>query len=735
MAGTTLGTAYIQIAPSAKGIKGSLTDALSGEAEAAGKSTGASIATFAKKAIKVAAIGTVIKSALEEGANLQQSYFGGLDTLYGDAADAAREYAREAAAAGVSMNEYSEQAVSFGAALKQAFGGDATKAVEAANTAIMDMADNAAKMGTDIGSIQAAYQGFAKDNYTMLDNLKLGYAGSKAGMEQLIADANEYARSQGLAGDLVIDSFADQVRAIELIQEKQGIAGTTAAEAAHTISGSLSMLGASWTNFLTELGNGNGDIEARISELAESLRAAASNIIPTVISIAQNLIASIPDVVSQGFEAIRKAFIANAQTLEEKIGAIKFFAKLEEIVAPLRDQVLPVVQQVFGMIAEKVQQLAPRVMDLAASISRFLGSAFQTLSPVIYAVVDVLGGALGAAIDVASALFGGLADAINGVADVAGPVVDGIVEAFEWLMEQLGPIFDTIGGFFTGVGDFIQDPLGALGDFVFGTDEAAKATESASRDMARSAKQGYGKVANEAKTATTSMVSSTKSGMSQVYSSVRSGMDAAVATTKSSLQTISSDASSQFQKTQLSAQTAFNAVKSTIGNSMSSALSNVRSTASSIQSAINGVKGKTVDIKAATNDVGGIVRRVNDVVKSAKGTTVDVNVRKTGINGVKAVKDLYGGMLSAVRFQVFAQGGIINAPVFSLMGEAGTEAVLPLSPSGLKPFAQAMATQLDGAHGGVTINVARMEVRKESDIDMIANRLNAMVGRANGGRL
>ena len=171
MAGTTLGTAYVQIVPSAQGIKGSITDVLGGEAEAAGTSVGSKLGTFAKKALAKVAIGTAViggvKAALSEGAALEQSYFGGLDTLYGEAADAARGYAREAAAAGISMNTYSEQAVSFGAALKNAYGGDVTKAAQAANTAIMDMADNSAKMGTDIESVQMAYQGFAKQNYTI----------------------------------------------------------------------------------------------------------------------------------------------------------------------------------------------------------------------------------------------------------------------------------------------------------------------------------------------------------------------------------------------------------------------------------------------------------------------------------------------------------------------------------------------------------------------------------------
>ena len=175
MAGTTLGTAYVQIVPSAQGIKGSITSVLDPEAQAAGTSMGGKIGSFAKKAIVAAGIGAIavkgIKMAMDEGAKLQQSYLGGVDTLYGQAAEQVRAYAREAAQAGISMNDYSEQAVSFGAALKSAYGGDVVKAAQAANTAIMDMADNSAKMGTDIQSVQDAYQGFAKQNYTMLNCL------------------------------------------------------------------------------------------------------------------------------------------------------------------------------------------------------------------------------------------------------------------------------------------------------------------------------------------------------------------------------------------------------------------------------------------------------------------------------------------------------------------------------------------------------------------------------------
>lgn len=163
---TELGKAYVQIVPSAQGISGSISNVLAGEATNAGKSAGLNIASAIKGVVAAAGIGTAIKASLDAGGALQQS-FGGLDTLYGDAADAAKEYAAQAVLAGISANDYAEQAVSFGASLKQAFGGDTLAAAESANTAIMDMADNAAKMGTPIENIQNAYQGFAKQNYTI----------------------------------------------------------------------------------------------------------------------------------------------------------------------------------------------------------------------------------------------------------------------------------------------------------------------------------------------------------------------------------------------------------------------------------------------------------------------------------------------------------------------------------------------------------------------------------------
>lgn len=255
--------AYVQIIPSTQGVKEKLESELGDSGKSGGESFGKSFTGKLKGLIAAAGIGAAVKSAMDAGGALQQS-FGGLDTIYEDASEAAKEYAREAARAGISMNDYAEQAVSFGASLKQAFKGDTMSAMEAANTAILDMTDNAAKMGTPLESIQNAYQGFAKQNYTMLDNLKLGYGGTKTEMERLLADA------QKLSGvEYDIENLGDVYEAIHVIQQDLGLTGVAAAEASETFTGSMGAMKASLSNFMADLATG-GDYQQSLNTLIES---------------------------------------------------------------------------------------------------------------------------------------------------------------------------------------------------------------------------------------------------------------------------------------------------------------------------------------------------------------------------------------------------------------------------------------------------------------------------------
>lgn len=281
---TELGQAYVQIMPSARGISGAIQSQLGGETKTAGTALGGKLAFAIKGAIAVAAIGKFIGASLTEGGELQQS-LGGIETLFKDHADKVKGYAKEAyKTVGVSSNEYMKQVTSFSASLLQSLGGDTNKAADVANTAMIDMADNANKMGTSIELIQNAYQGFAKQNYTMLDNLKLGYGGTKTEMQRLLADAQKLT---GVKYD--ISNLSDVYQAIHVIQGEIGITGTTAKEASETLQGSLASMKASFKNVLAGLSIG-ADITEDVKALSQTIATFLfNNFLPMVFNVLKAL--------------------------------------------------------------------------------------------------------------------------------------------------------------------------------------------------------------------------------------------------------------------------------------------------------------------------------------------------------------------------------------------------------------------------------------------------------------
>lgn len=254
-------------------------DKIKAGAAAIGKATAAGMAAGA------AGVAALAKSAVSAYADYEQ-LVGGVEKLFGESSDLLMMYAKDAAnTAGMSVNAYMETATSFAAALTtsvQAAGGSMDEAVEYADTAMRDMSDNANTFGTDITSIQAAYQGFAKQNYTMLDNLKLGYGGTKTEMERLIEDANELRHAQGINNDLAIESYADVITAIHEVQTNMNITGTTAREASKTISGSIGAVKAAWTNLTIEMAKDDGDIDGAFQVLGENVGAVVDNMLPRV---------------------------------------------------------------------------------------------------------------------------------------------------------------------------------------------------------------------------------------------------------------------------------------------------------------------------------------------------------------------------------------------------------------------------------------------------------------------
>ena len=304
---TEIAQAYVQLIPSARGITGKIQSILNPEASAAGQSAGQSLGSslvgVMTKVIAAAGIGKALSAAISEGAALQQS-LGGIETLFKGSADKVKGYANEAyKTTGLSANAYMENVTGFSASLLQSLGGDTNKAAETANMAMIDMSDNANKMGTSMESIQMAYQGFAKQNYTMLDNLKLGYGGTKQEMQRLLADAEKLT---GVKYD--INNLSDVYSAIHAIQENLDITGTTAKEAASTFSGSFESMKASAQNVLGKLALG----ENILPSLHALLKTTSTFLFDNFLPMVGNIFSGLGLVLTEGISQIASQLFGDA---------------------------------------------------------------------------------------------------------------------------------------------------------------------------------------------------------------------------------------------------------------------------------------------------------------------------------------------------------------------------------------------------------------------------------------
>ena len=316
---TQLGKAYVQIIPSAKGISGMIQKEIGGEVASAGtfagESLGSNIVGTFKKIVAAAGVGKAFSAALSEGAALQQS-LGGVETLFKDSADKVKGFANEAyKTTGLSANAYMENVTGFSASLLQSLGGDTNKAAETANMAMIDMSDNANKMGTSMESIQLAYQGFAKQNYTMLDNLKLGYGGTKQEMQRLLSDAEKLT---GVKYD--INNLSDVYSAIHAIQENLDIIGTTAREAATTFTGSFESMKAAAQNVLGKIAIGENVTPALQSLLETTRTFLFANFFPMI----GNILSGLGVVLTEGVSSLASQLFGDAfgNAVYEQIGRV-----------------------------------------------------------------------------------------------------------------------------------------------------------------------------------------------------------------------------------------------------------------------------------------------------------------------------------------------------------------------------------------------------------------------------
>lgn len=437
---TELGKAYVQIVPSAKGISGAIGDELDPEATAAGESAGSKMSLGIKATLMAgaAAIGAAatkaIGASITEGAALQQS-LGGVETIFKKSAGRVKKYADVAyKTAGMSANDYMENVTSFSASLLQSLGGNTGKAAKVANMAMIDMSDNANKFGSNMGDIQNAYQGFAKQNYTMLDNLKLGYGGTKTEMQRLLKDATKLT---GVKYD--INNLSDVYKAIHAIQKNLDITGTTAKEAASTFSGSFDSMKAAAQNLLGKLALGQ-DIQPSLEALGETTyNFFVNNFLPMI----GNILKGIPTLIGGFFKNIKLPKLdigASVKTAFAVLGAFTvptglkmlggIFSKLSFVVKPLAGifsgftGALKPITGIFSGLAGVVKGVASGFSSFATSILKIgtgVGVATAGLAALALAVTQLAN--TGAAGVTAMAAFGLTVGGLTAVFALAAPAL------------------------------------------------------------------------------------------------------------------------------------------------------------------------------------------------------------------------------------------------------------------------------------------------------------------------
>jgi len=493
-----LARAYVTIVPSMQGARETITEELGGAAESAGGSAGSRAGSAMVGALGVAAragaaavsavatgVGAITTQAVNAYAEYEQ-LTGGIETLYGNASATMMQYAQEAATAtGQDMNSYMESAIATSAAMISAVEGDQARAAELTNMSMIDMADNANKLGTDMEAVQNAYRGFSRGNFTMLDNLALGYAGTREGMQQLLNDA------QAISGvEYDIDSYSDIVEAIHAVQEEMGIAGTTANEASETISGSLGAVQASWQNLITNVANPDADLNSMIDTLISNVEVAAGNLVPiisnalmgisqVIVQLAPIIAAELPTLISN----IVPPLLSAAGTILEALGSglIAALPTLAPIAADLIVQLVDFIISNLSLVVESAIQIILAVVNgITNALPQLIPAAVSAVTQICEALTepDTLQQLVLASIQLVIALAEGIVAALPELIGGASEVVENLIEylverapevgatALQWGADLIQNLVDGILGGIGYVEDAVSSVAQSIRDFI-----------------------------------------------------------------------------------------------------------------------------------------------------------------------------------------------------------------------------------------------------------------------------
>ena len=627
------------------------------------------------------------KQAVDAYGNYEQ-LVGGVETLFKENASTVIKNASNAyKTAGMSANAYMETVTSFSASLLQSVGGDTVKASEMADMAITDMSDNANKMGTSIEMIQNAYQGFAKQNYTMLDNLKLGYGGTKSEMERLLADA------QAISGiEYDISSYADVVDAIHVIQTEMGITGTTAKEASSTIQGSIASMGSAWTNLITGLADPTQNLGQLINNFVDSVITVGDNLIPRISmvlesitklisSLAPKLVAEIPNIVSQLLPSVIEGAVsiinAIVETLPQLIDIIvgmlpQFIAGIQQIIngiiEALPSLMQTLVSQLPTLIPMIIDGMVGMVVTLASSLGDIIQPLIDNLPDIIISIVNALmnnlpiliEGCINLVISLVKALPQIIMALIQAIPQIIVSIVEALFNAMPILLEGFASIFGSAWDVITGIFSVAIDFFGGLFSNVV---SVVKSVFSAIVNVASGIWNG---------------IKNVFAPVINFFSNIFSGAVNAIKTIFSTVTTICSN----------------------IWNTIKGIFSGVASFFSGIfRNAVNSIKsvfGVIVDFFSGVwNKITGIFRRVGEVVGNAINSVV-----ARAVNTVLSVAcGIINGFISAINFAIgiinkipgveisklkklevpqLEQGGVLKKGQVGLLEGNGAEAVVPL---------------------------------------------------------
>lgn len=670
---------------------------------------------------------------------------GGVETLFKKSSQSVINNASKAyQTAGMSANEYMETVTGFSASLLQSLGGDTQKATEKADTAIRDMSDNANKMGTDITSIQNAYQGFAKQNYTMLDNLKLGYGGTKEEMERLIKDANRVKEANGEMGDLSINSFADIVEAIHTVQNEMGITGTTAEEASSTIQGSISSMQAAWTNLITGLADPDADLDALINGFVDSVTTVGENIIPKIeviingtVKVIEKLTPKIIEALSGIIEKILPKIVAGAQALLKAfVGVLPQFVKLitkilpdiikavasifKGIVNALPDLVKPIAKALPTLIP----QIVTALIDMAAYLLKHIG---EILQPIIDNLPDIIKSLVSSLLDNLPILIDGLISMCVQLAQAQPQIILALLDA---LPDVISMIIDTLLGdclpqLIEGLIQVVMEVVSHIPEIIAGLIQAIPKVVS-------SIVEGLFSAASKIWEAFTSIFSKAWDGICGIFENAGSWFSDIFSGAAGGIETAWQNVTGFFSGIWDGITGVFSGIGRWFGKIFTDAVDNIKKAWSGVTDFFSRLwQGIWLVIKTPIN---WIIDGINTIIGGLNSLAIDVP------DWVPFVGGQHWG-ISIPEVPKLARGGVVKGGMPFIAGEAGAEAVIPLENN--KKWISRVANEMVSALGvqpqkaglgrnfnqtfNVTVNVGK--INDDLDINNVVTKISEQLAQ------